>query len=149
MKGRSLVNADAAFGDRHLDPPGRRHFHPGLEPLLAVVLHAHQHRCVNGFAVAVQRRDRDAVGVVVGRNLVPHLRERTPRLIHLEAEFEAGTELDNPGRAKGLQADDVIAFKTADGRFGLFKVVEIVDGNNDGNFDGIQDGIEIEVKVTK
>ncbi len=67
----------------------------------------------------------------------------------VEAEFEAGTELDNPGRAKGLQADDVIAFKTADGRFGLFKVVEIVDGNNDGNFDGIQDGIEIEVKVTK
>jgi len=67
----------------------------------------------------------------------------------VEAEFEAGTELDNPGRAKGLQADDVIAFKTADGRFGLFKVVEIVDGNDDGNFDGIQDGIEIEVKVTK
>lgn len=67
----------------------------------------------------------------------------------VEAEFEAGTELENAGRAKGLQAEDVIAFTTQDGRFGLIKVVEIVDGNGDGEFDGIQDGIEIQVKVTR
>ncbi|MDF9800965.1 putative surface protein with fasciclin (FAS1) repeats [Catalinimonas alkaloidigena] len=67
----------------------------------------------------------------------------------IEAEFEAGTALNNTGRATGLAADNVVAFQTEDGRFGLIKVVEIVDGNGDGNFDGAEDGIQIAVKVTQ
>ena len=60
----------------------------------------------------------------------------------IEAEFEAGTAVTNPGRVSGLAADDVIAFQTEDNRFGLVKVVEVVGTT------GVTDGIRIAVKVT-
>ncbi|MEK6477641.1 fasciclin domain-containing protein [Catalinimonas sp. 4WD22] len=61
----------------------------------------------------------------------------------IEAEFEAGTAVTSPGRINGLVADDVVAFQTEDGRFGLVKVVEVVGTT------GANDGIRIEVKVTQ
>lgn len=67
----------------------------------------------------------------------------------IEAEYEAGTPVTSAGRANGLVADDVVAFQTSDGRYGLIKVVEIVDGNGDGLYTGSSDGIRIAVKVTQ
>lgn len=61
----------------------------------------------------------------------------------IEAEFEAGTAVESPGRVPNLTADDVVAFQTEDGRFGLVKVVEVV------GTDGSDDGLRIEVKVTQ
>lgn len=61
----------------------------------------------------------------------------------IEAEFEAGTALGSPGRAPNLTADNVVAFQTEDGRFGLVKVVEVVGTT------GSTDGIRIAVKVTQ
>jgi len=60
----------------------------------------------------------------------------------IEAEFEAGTAVADPGRVSELTADDVVAFQTEDGRFGLVKVVEVVGTT------GVTDGIRIAVKVT-
>lgn len=60
----------------------------------------------------------------------------------VEAEYEAGTALTNSSRVDGLAVDDVVAFSTTGGRFGLIKVVEVI-----GTF-GNTDGIRIEVKVT-
>ncbi len=60
----------------------------------------------------------------------------------IEAEFEAGTDFANTGRANPVAEEDIIAFTTADGRFGLIKVLEIVGTT------GSNDGIRIEVKVT-
>lgn len=61
----------------------------------------------------------------------------------IEAEFETGTAVSNPGRVSGLTTDDVVAFQTEDGRFGLVKVVEVVGTA------GSNDGIRIQVKVTQ
>jgi len=61
----------------------------------------------------------------------------------IEAEFEAGTAVESPGRVPNLTADDVVAFQTEDGRFGLVKVVEVIGTT------GSEDGIRIQVKVTQ
>lgn len=61
----------------------------------------------------------------------------------IEAEYEAGTAFDPEGRATELAADDVVAFRTADNRYGLIRVVEVI-----GTI-GSADGIQIEVKVTR
>lgn len=62
----------------------------------------------------------------------------------LESAFvEFGTDVPNPGRVSGLEANDVIAFQTEDGRFGLVKIVEVIGTT------GSNDGIRIQVKVTQ
>jgi hypothetical protein len=60
----------------------------------------------------------------------------------IEAEFEAGSAVANPGRVSGLVAGDVVAFQTEDNRYGLVKVMEVVGTT------GVDDGIRIAVKVT-
>ena len=56
--------------------------------------------------------------------------------------FEVGATGET-NRVLGLDANSLIAFKTADDRYGLIKVVEIVGTT------GSNDGIRIEVKVTE
>ena len=58
----------------------------------------------------------------------------------IEAEFEANSANDLGGRASNLSADDIVAFTTADGRFGLIRVVEVT------GTDGSDDSIRIDVK---
>ena len=48
-----------------------------------------------------------------------------------------------------FQTGDIVAFQLADGRKGVIKPYDAVDGNNDGNFYGINDYITFDVIVQK
>ncbi len=67
----------------------------------------------------------------------------------LSTEFEVGTDPENTERVTELTEGNIIAFKTFDDRFGLIKVIEVVDGDSDGSFIGAADGLRISVKVTR
>lgn len=56
--------------------------------------------------------------------------------------FDAGTNPENTGRVTNLVVNQVVAFKTGAGRFGLFKVVAIEEGTGAG------DSITLDVKMT-
>ena len=60
----------------------------------------------------------------------------------ISGEFEAGADPDNTGRVTGLAVDQVVAFRTQDGRFGIFKVVDLDEGT------GADDSMTIDVKMT-
>ena len=60
----------------------------------------------------------------------------------IEAEFETNSGNDVGGRASNLSEGDIIAFSTADDRFGIIEVVTIT------GTDGSDGRIEIRVKVT-
>lgn len=65
----------------------------------------------------------------------------------LVQEYEIATE-DATNQINQLSAGELYAFRTVDNRYGILRVDEIVDGDNDGEFTGIEDGIELQVKVT-
>ena len=56
--------------------------------------------------------------------------------------FDTGTDPENTGRVTNLEVDQVVAFRTGPGRFGLFKVVAIEEGTGAG------DSITLDVKMT-
>ena len=56
--------------------------------------------------------------------------------------FDTGTDPENTGRVTNLAVDQVVAFRTGAGRFGLFKVVAIEEGTGAG------DSITLDVKMT-
>lgn len=66
----------------------------------------------------------------------------------LAQEYEIATE-EPVTELNNLSAGELYAFRTADNRYGIFFVEEIVDGDDDGEFDGIDDSIELQVKVTE
>lgn len=69
----------------------------------------------------------------------------------ISGEFDVASSTNS--RATGLEAGDVIAYKTDEGKtdfggmFGLIKVVEVVDANDDGDALDEGDGIRLEIKI--
>jgi uncharacterized surface protein with fasciclin (FAS1) repeats len=70
--------------------------------------------------------------------------------VRLVQEYEVASAASAPvTEITTLSAGDLITFKTVNDLYGIIRVIEVVDGNNDGEFDGIDDSIELEVKVTQ
>ncbi len=70
--------------------------------------------------------------------------------VELEAAFSAGTNPED--RKTGFAAGDIFAFQLDDakgGKYGVVKVVAIVDGNDDGDIIDSTDYLEIEVLVAQ
>ena len=70
--------------------------------------------------------------------------------VRLVQEYEVASAASAPvTEIITLSAGDLVTFKTVNDSYGIIRVIEIVDGNNDGEFDGIDDSIELEIKVTQ
>ncbi|MEM9673804.1 MAG: fasciclin domain-containing protein [Bacteroidota bacterium] len=70
--------------------------------------------------------------------------------VRLVLEYELASAASAPvAEITALSAGDLVTFKTVDDLYGIIRVLEIVDGDNDGEFFGSADSIELEIKVTQ